>query len=275
MVDLEELYGRSYYLSDCEGFQEFCKTWGRKPSRRLRKCVKLLRPSPGQRIADLGCGRGEIALNAAFLGAEVVAVDASPHALALLLEAVSHWPDDAVHEPGWKHRIETVLAPLDRLPLDDGSLDAAVMSDVIEHIPRPQISTVLRECRRVLKPAGRLIVHTQPNRLLVDWTVPVLSWCSWLWGVRLPSDLRQEMTAGARGEYHPSEQSRGELGRWLQREKFVIDELWLEGSYPLHRIFGETCLKRMVLKQFRHNRWLKELLAGQIYVICHRPDDKQ
>ena len=53
MVDLEELYGRSYYLSDCEGFQEFCKTWGRKPSRRLRKCVKLLRPSPGQRIADL------------------------------------------------------------------------------------------------------------------------------------------------------------------------------------------------------------------------------
>ena len=72
MVDLEQLYSRAYYLSDCEGFSEFHKTWGRKPSRRLAKCIELLGPGRGQRIVDLGCGRGEVALNAAVRGAQVV-----------------------------------------------------------------------------------------------------------------------------------------------------------------------------------------------------------
>ena len=272
MVDLEQLYSRAYYLSDCEGFREFHKTWGRKPSRRLAKCIELLGPHPGQRIADLGCGRGEVALNAAVRGAQVVAVDGSPNALTLLREAVNRWPDEVASDTAWKNQIETVAAPLDGLPLEDRSFDAAVMSDVIEHIPRPQILSVLRECQRVLKPTGRLVIHTQPNRRLVDWTVPVLSRFSRMWGVRLPRDLREEMTAGARGAYHPSEQSRSELRRWLHQANFVIDELWLEGSYPLHRIFGETRLKEFLLRRFRQNEWLKELLAGQIFAICHRPD---
>ena len=272
MVDLEQLYSRAYYLSDCEGFSEFHKTWGRKPSRRLAKCIELLGPGRGQRIVDLGCGRGEVALNAAVRGAQVVAVDGSPDALTLLREAADRWPNDMAHDAAWKNRIETVVTPLDCLPLDGSSFDAAVMSDVIEHIPRPQILSVLRECLRVLKPAGRLVIHTQPNRLLVDWTVPFLSRLAWMWGVRIPRNLREEMTAGARGDYHPSEQSRGELRDWLQQANFVIDELWLEGSYPLHRIFGDTRLKQFLLRRFRQNNWLKELLAGQIFAICHRPN---
>jgi len=270
-VDLERLYQRDYYLSDCEGFREFQKNWGKKPSRRLTKCLKLLSPALGQRIVDLGCGRGEVALNAAACGAEVVAVDGSPHALCLLAEAANRWQRERTDDPNWPDRIETLAANLDFLPLADSSFDAAVMSDVIEHIPRQQIPAVLRECHRILRPAGRLIIHTQPNRLLVDWTVPVLSRFARLWGVRLPRDLRDEMTPGARGDYHPSEQSRGELRRHLQRANFVIEELWLEGSYPLHRIFGDSKWKASVMNRFRRSGWLKELLAGQIFAVCHRP----
>ena len=271
MINLEELYSREYYLEDCEGFQEFQKNWGQKPSRRLTKCLRLLSPAAGEKIADLGCGRGEVAIRAAACGAHVVAVDGSPVALQLLQEASQQWIANQNLDINGSDRLQVVHATLDNLPLKNRQFDAVVMSDVIEHIPRPQIGIVLQESFRILRPGGRLIIHTQPNRLLVDWTVPLLSHLSWLWGVRLPADLRDEMTAGARGDYHPSEQSRGELRRHLQNADFVVDEIWLEGTYPLHRIFRESRCKDTILKLFRRSQFLKEFLAGQIYATCHRP----
>ena len=69
-------------------------------------------------------------------------------------------------------KIEPIRARLQRLPVESAWADAIVMSDVIEHIFRGEIADVLAECHRVLKPGGRLVVHTQPNRVLVDYTVP-------------------------------------------------------------------------------------------------------
>lgn len=47
-----------------------------------------------------------------------------------------------------------VVAPLDDLPLDDGSFDAILNTQVLEHLPDP--SGALAELRRVLLPGGRL-----------------------------------------------------------------------------------------------------------------------
>ena len=44
------------------------------------------------------------------------------------------------------------------IPYADGYFDTVIMADVIEHVENP--SRVLRECNRVLKDAGRLIVST-------------------------------------------------------------------------------------------------------------------
>ena len=51
-----------------------------------------------------------------------------------------------------------VVAPLDDLPLDDGSFDAGLATEVLEHVPDPV--TVLRELHRVLVPGGRLWLTT-------------------------------------------------------------------------------------------------------------------
>lgn len=153
--------------------------------------------------------------------------------------------------------------------------DAVILSDVVEHLKLPEIRRLLREALRVLERGGRLVVHTQPNRTVLSWTVPVLSRISRLWGVRLPSDLRSEMTRGSRSEYHASEQSWRSLRKALIEAGFEIEEMWLEGSYAVHRIFGDGRLKGVILRLFRRSLVLKKLLGTQLFAVARRPPGTQ
>lgn len=49
---------------------------------------------------------------------------------------------------------------LGALPVADASIDIVYSSHFIEHVPRPRVAALLRECRRVLRPRGllRLVV---------------------------------------------------------------------------------------------------------------------
>jgi len=51
-------------------------------------------------------------------------------------------------------RAADVVAPIDRLPLDDGVADRVLCTQVLEHVAEP--GTALRELARVLRPGGRL-----------------------------------------------------------------------------------------------------------------------
>ena len=257
------LYDREYYLGDCEGYREFARSDGRKLSRRLRKCLYLLELRPDEVFLDLGCGRGEIALHTAERGVRTVAVDPSPDALNLMREAAA--------SGGWgESNLLAVLGRGQEIPVAERSVDALLLSDVVEHLTPAALALLLREARRVLRPRGRLLVHTQPNRLLVDTAVPLLSRVSRLWGVRLPRDLREEMSTGARPPYHVNELSLDELVSALTDAGFSIDEAWLEGSYPVYRIFGNGRLGRVMAARFRRSPFLKRYLASQIFVRAKR-----
>lgn len=52
----------------------------------------------------------------------------------------------------------------DRLPLEDASVDAILFTHVIEHLYHPM--AVLRECSRILKPGGRLLLSTDNAYML-------------------------------------------------------------------------------------------------------------
>ncbi len=266
---LEKLYPRRYYLDDCEGHQLFRSTSGRRLSRRLRKVVNLLAAKPGERIVDVGCGRGEVALQVARRGARAVALDPSPSAVRLTSEALAVWRREAPPEADLS--VAILRARAEHLPLPSGEVDAVVLSDVVEHLPAQANYRLLREVRRVLRPGGRAVIHTQPNRRLLNFTIPVLARLSRLWGVRLPTDLRTEMTPGSGPLYHVNEQTRGDLKRSLRSSGFEIDALWLEGTYPLHRVFGSSRIKDPLLKGFRRSRWLKELFASQLFALARRP----
>lgn len=103
----------------------------------------------GKRVLDLGCRSG--ALTRHFLeGNEVVGLDVDPAALAKAAEL----------------GIEPVQANVEeRLPFGDGSFDAVVAGELLEHLQFPD--ALVEEIRRVLRPGG-VFVGSVPNAFRVQ-----------------------------------------------------------------------------------------------------------
>jgi ubiquinone/menaquinone biosynthesis C-methylase UbiE/DNA-binding transcriptional ArsR family regulator len=107
----------------------------------------ILRLLPPARYLDLGVGDGLLTLMLAEVAESVTAVDVSPEMLSQLRARAKR--------RGIRN-VETVEAPIEDLPLPDGSFDVVVLSQALHHADRP--SRALTEARRVLRPHGRLLV---------------------------------------------------------------------------------------------------------------------
>lgn len=96
-------------------------------------------------VADLGCGTGNVSELLAPCVSRVIAVDASPEML-----------DAARLRLGSVGNVEFVGGDLTRLPLGDGSVDAAVLALVLHHVEKPE--GALLEAHRVVRPGGLVLV---------------------------------------------------------------------------------------------------------------------
>lgn len=100
---------------------------------------------PAWTVGDLGCGTGQTtAALAPFVGS-VISVDESSAMLAAARKRL-----DA------RDNVELRSGRLEDLPVDDASLDAAVLSLVLHFVVDP--ARVIAEAARVLRPGGRLLV---------------------------------------------------------------------------------------------------------------------
>lgn len=145
------IYDDQYFLQSCGGI-EFYKLYGPrilKPMMQL--CWKRARVEKGMRVADIGCGRGELLYHLVAAGAETFGLDYSPSSVAI---ARSHSPSADIR-----------VAETERLPYPDGSLDRVFFLGVFEHLYPKQQSATFEEFRRVLKPGGLVVMATCTNRL--------------------------------------------------------------------------------------------------------------
>lgn len=158
-VDASE-YTETYFLTACEGYERFAASGGRSPGPRFRRALKMARVRAGEQVLDVGCGRGEIVAGAALLGARAVGVDYAPAAVRLAGSALAALPD-AVRSRTSVHGMDATA-----LGFDSGTFNVVFMLDLVEHLYPAQLDRALDEAFRVLKAAGRLLIHTSPNALL-------------------------------------------------------------------------------------------------------------
>src|SRR5688572_9159729 len=102
---------------------------------------------PPLRVADLGCGEGYLTIEASRWASRVVAVDRSR---AVLERARGLARRRRVRNVIWKQ------GELERLPLRDGSVDVAMLSQALHHAADP--ARALREAVRIVAPGGRVVV---------------------------------------------------------------------------------------------------------------------
>ena len=114
-----------------------------------RAILQALALRPGERLLEIGCGGGLLLRDAIALGAAATGIDHSEEMVALARERA----------PG----AEVVLASAEDLPFADAAFDGLAMSVVFMFLPDPDL--VLRECRRVLAPRGRIAVYTSSRSL--------------------------------------------------------------------------------------------------------------
>ncbi len=125
------------------------------PLCRLLGMAKVHRPlvdqagiRPGQRVLEIGCGTGNLALLVKRLhpDAEVVGLDPDPKALA------------RARRKSERRALNVQLARgfAEQLPYPDGSFDRVLSAFMFHHLGPNEKEATLREVRRVLKPGGSL-----------------------------------------------------------------------------------------------------------------------
>lgn len=102
----------------------------------------------GAVVLEAGCGEGYGADLLAGTARRVLALD---HDVTTVAHVALRYP-----------RLAVARANLVALPVPDDAVDVVVSLQVVEHLWEQE--RFLRECRRVLRPGGRLLVST-PNRI--------------------------------------------------------------------------------------------------------------
>ena len=133
---------------------------------------------PGGRVLGLGCGDGLFAHLFALNGAEVVGTAPESGAIEQAETGIAtrDYPS-AQPRPSAQSRL--LVGSAEQLALPDRSVDAVVMTDVIEHLPNPVAA--LRQAERVPTPGGVLLdPHGSTATGRTPFTTPPSTpWTSW------------------------------------------------------------------------------------------------
>ncbi len=219
-----DAYDEEYYRHGCAGADEWHTSEGEQVAALYPGMLQLARLRPGEVVVDVGAGRGELVALAAEGGAaQAIGFDYSEAAVALAARTIER------RGVGDRARVELVDAR--RLPLEDGCADLVTLLDVVEHMTPPELDATLGEAFRVLRPGGRVFIHTMPNRHLYDVAYRVHRGVMRLLGRRWPADPRLPYERAM----HVNEQTVGGLRRTVRRAGFtsvrVVRGRWVHADF--------------------------------------------
>jgi len=214
---LADAYTESYYMTDCGGYDDFRSSHGMEMTPRLRDVYGLVEPARGERILDVGCGRGELTFALAAAGAYVEGVDYSEDAVAIARKTFD----------GKRENLRYTRADIFKMDHLD-AYDKIVMADVVEHIEQEVLEKIFERISACLHKSGCLIIHTAPNRDYYEITYPQIREQAGrlgCWKPRNPRSYYEQLM-------HINEQTPEGLEKTL-RKYFRCVRVWTGGAWEM------------------------------------------
>ena len=251
------LYTKQYYQKYNHGYEIFKQKMDLLPD--LKKFL-VANIKKGDKVLDVGCGRGETLYLCHKLGAKGVGIDYSHAAIEIARQSLKAYlsPKDT----------QVKLMDAKKLAYKNQSFDVVIMLDIVEHLYGWELTQALKEAHRVLKKHGKLLIHTTPNKLNMQLTRMLAK----LVGVKLTSD-----------SYHINEQTPGSLSQYLKHSFHRVDLILFKDH---HYYSNQMSNRGLILKRLarltdgildsRAVNWLyllpsvKTWLSTDIYAICEK-----
>lgn len=251
-------YDSDYFLHACMGADAWRESAGEEAHPLYDGMLTLAELKRGERVLDVGTGRGELLPAAVRRGAaEAVGVDYAEAAIELARQTLA--------AAGNPPQASALLADARRLPVPDSHFDLATMLDVVEHLNEAELRHALQEARRALRPRGRLFVHTALNPLIYDVTyraqralVPT-RWRRW------PAEPR----SGDERRYHVNEQTPRSLRRAMRGAGFV--EVRTSLGRWVHADFVPSQRARRTYHRLARVPGLRVLAIADVYALAIEP----
>jgi ubiquinone/menaquinone biosynthesis C-methylase UbiE len=199
-----EKYDRQYFEKLNKGYREFVLREQFHPA--YYQALDFVGLQGGERVLDLGCGRGELVYLTALRGCECVGIDFSSAAVEMARDLLQTLPEN------FREKADIRQMDVKQLNFADEVFDAVFMLDIVEHLHPWELKAALAEAARVLRPEGRLLIYTSPNKISLG---PV-RFLAHRVGITFRSD-----------EFHVNEQSFFTLKKYLSDE-FTIKKFWMQ-----------------------------------------------
>jgi ubiquinone/menaquinone biosynthesis C-methylase UbiE len=133
--------------------------------------LRMLNVRAGESVLEIGFGTGrsllELARSVGTSG-KVYGVDISP--------GMGRRAQSVLRKAGLADRVELKIGDAAALPFPSESMDAVFISFTLELFDTPEISVVVAECRRVLRPGGLLCVVSMTQKERVNMMVALYEW---------------------------------------------------------------------------------------------------
>jgi SAM-dependent methyltransferase len=137
-------------LDRLSNLSESLLQWASPERAYVAELLRLFTLKSGDRLLDVGCGSGDLLALAASRepGAILVGIDPDEDALELASHKI----------PGTIHAAELHQGVVEDLPFADESFDIVSATRLLVALDARTRAEALRECWRVLRPGGRLLV---------------------------------------------------------------------------------------------------------------------
>lgn len=234
------VYDEGYYRTACGGFEAF-EADGVDPLYPGMLAIAGLQA--GEVVVDIGTGRGELLRVALQRGAaRAIGIEYSADALELARSSGG----------------ELLLADARAVPLEDGLADLVTLLDVAEHLAPPELDRTLAEAHRLLKPGGRLLVHTFPTRTYYEVTYRALRLGRRSW----PRDPRNHWEHAM----HVNEQTL----RGLRRSLRAFDEVRVWPGPMTHTGVLPSERARRLVERGAKVPLIRRLCAADLFALARR-----